>query len=31
MNIVEFKREDWRDPVKTLRTIADELEAVGMQ
>lgn len=27
MKVVEFSREGWRDPVKTLRKIADELEA----
>ena len=27
MKVVEFKREDWRDPVKTLRKIADDLES----
>lgn len=27
MKVVEFAREDWRDPVKTLRKIANELEA----
>lgn len=25
--IVEFKREDWRDAAKTLRKIADDLDA----
>jgi hypothetical protein len=27
MKVVEFAREGWRDPVKTLRKIADQLEA----
>lgn len=27
MKIVEFKREDWRDPVRTLRKIADQMES----
>lgn len=25
--VIDFKREDWRDAVKTLRKIADDLEA----
>ncbi len=25
--LVEFKREDWRDSAKTLRKIADDLDA----
>ena len=25
--VVEFKREGWRDAVKTLRNIADQMEA----
>lgn len=25
--VVEFKREDWRDAVKTLRSIADRMES----
>jgi len=27
MKVVEFKREDWRDPVRTLRKLADDLES----
>ena len=27
MKVVEFKREDWRDPVRTPRKIADDLES----
>ncbi|KAA6179162.1 hypothetical protein F3K50_03395 [Pseudomonas marginalis] len=27
LNVVSFAREGWRDPVRTLRKIADELES----
>lgn len=27
VKVVEFKREDWRDAAKTLRKIADDLDA----
>lgn len=27
LKLLNFKREDWRDPVRTLRKIADELES----
>jgi hypothetical protein len=27
VKVLEFKREDWRDAAKTLRKIADDLDA----
>jgi hypothetical protein len=27
VKVLEFKREDWRDPVRTLRKIANDLES----
>lgn len=27
MNVVEFNRENWRDPARTLRQIADDLDS----